>query len=44
MPDGPKVIYLATVEDYATGEGLTVYFTAVLARSEDEARRCLLRL
>ena len=40
---GPKGIYLATVADNATGEGLTVYFAAVLARSENEARRALSR-
>mgnify|MGYP001404344868 FL=1 len=40
---GPKGIYLATVTDDATGEGLTVYFAAVLARSESEARRSLSR-
>lgn len=40
---GPKGIYLATVEDHATGQGLTVYFAAVLARSENEARRSLSR-
>lgn len=40
---GPKCIYLATVTDDATGEGMTVYFAAVLARSENEARRSLSR-
>ena len=40
---GPKCIYLATVADDATGEGLTVYFAAMLARSENEARRSLSR-
>src|SRR5690606_4174077 len=44
VSDGTRAVYLATVEDYATGEGLTVYFAAVLARSEDEARRSLSRL
>lgn len=42
-PSGPRAVYLATVTDYATGEGLTVYFAAVLARSENEARRSLSR-
>lgn len=42
--DQPKAIYLATVEDYATGEGLTVGFAAVLAHGEDEARRYLSRI
>lgn len=40
---GPKGIYLATVADDATGEGLTVYFAAMLARSENGARRSLSR-
>src|SRR5690606_32671700 len=38
-----KGIYLATVTDDATGEGLTVYFAAVLARCKNEARRSLSR-
>lgn len=42
-PSGSKGVYLATVADNATGEGLTVYFAAVLARSENEARRALSR-
>lgn len=37
--DGPKRVWLASVEDYATGEGLTLFFAAGLARGEDEFRR-----
>lgn len=43
-PDRPRAVYLATVQDYGTGVGLTVHFVAVLAGSEDEARRYLARL
>lgn len=44
VPEGARAVYLATVEDYATGEGLTVRFAAVLANGEDEARRYLSRV
>lgn len=39
----PALVYLASVDDFATGEGLTVYFTAVSGRSEHEVRRRLAR-
>lgn len=37
----PLGIYLASCDDYATGEGLTVYFAAGCARGESEYRRKL---
>lgn len=37
----PPRIWLASVEDYATGEGMTVHFAAVRARDADEVRRRL---
>lgn len=37
----PKRIWLGYVDDYATGEGLSVYFFAALARGEDEFRRSI---
>jgi hypothetical protein len=32
-------LYLGSVEDFATGEGLTIHFAAAFARSESEFRR-----
>ncbi len=37
--DAPKRVWLATVDDFATGECLSVFFAASLARDEDEFRR-----
>lgn len=39
--EAPKRVWLGSVEDYATGEGLSVYFAAGLAHDEDEFRRSL---
>jgi len=39
--DSPKRIWLGYVDDYATGEGLSAYFAASFARSEDEFRRSM---
>ena len=36
-----KRVWFAAVNDFATGEGLTVYFAAALAHDEDEFRRCI---
>jgi hypothetical protein len=38
-----RAAYLASAEDYATGEGLTIYFSAGFGRSEGEFRRKLAR-
>lgn len=37
----PVSLWLASVDDFATGEGLTVHFAAAFARSESEFRRRL---
>jgi hypothetical protein len=37
----PIAVYLASADDFATGEGLTIYFAAGFGRSEDEFRRKL---
>lgn len=37
----PERVWLGTVDDFATGEGLRVYFVARFARSEEEFRRGL---
>jgi len=37
----PKRVWFAYVDDYGTGEGLSVYFAAALARDEDEFRRSI---
>lgn len=40
-PDLPKRVWLGTVEDFATGQGHSVYFAAGFAHDEDEFRRSL---
>lgn len=40
-PDTPIQIYLATIEDFATGEGLTVSFFVGRARSANAFRRSI---
>ncbi len=40
-PGARRATYLASAEDYATGEGLTIYFAAGFGRSEGEFRRKL---
>lgn len=37
--DLPRRVWLASVEDFATGQGHSVYFAAGLAHDEDEFRR-----
>ncbi len=37
--DEPNRVWLASVDDYGTGEGLSVYFAAGFAHDEDEFRR-----
>jgi hypothetical protein len=39
--DAPKRVWLGSVDDYASGEGLSAYFAAGLAHGEDELRRSL---
>lgn len=39
--DAPERVWLGSVEDYASGEGISVYFAAGLAHDEDEFRRSL---
>ncbi len=41
--DEPNRVWLASVDDYATGEGLSVYFAAGFAADEDEFRRSISR-
>ncbi len=42
-PDAPATVWLGTVEDFATGEGYSVYFYATLATSEQAFRRVMAR-
>lgn len=42
-PDAQTRIWRATVDDFATGEGLTIYYGARRARDEDEFRREIAR-
>ena len=39
--DTPASLWRASVDDFATGEGLTIHFAVAAARSESEFRRCL---
>ena len=41
QPKARKRVRYASVNDCATGEGLSVYFAAALARGEDEFRRSI---
>ena len=41
--DLPRRVWLGTVEDFATGEGHSIYFAAGFARDEDEFRRDIAR-
>lgn len=36
-----RSIWLASIQDYGTGEGLTVHFGVSFAHDEDEFRRCV---
>ena len=40
-PDLPKRVWLGTVEDFASGQGHSVYFAAGFAHDEDEFRRSI---
>lgn len=42
-PDRPSSVWMASMDDYATGEGLSVYFFAAFAHSENEFRRLIAR-
>lgn len=42
-PDAPFRIWRATAEDFATGEGMTVYYAVRRARDADEFRRMISR-
>ena len=42
-PDASAAVRLGTVEDFATGEGYSVFFHAALAKSEDAFRRVMAR-
>lgn len=39
--DLPKQSWLGTVEDFATGQGYSIYFAAGFAHDEDEFRRSI---
>lgn len=41
--DAPATVWLGTVEDFATGEGYSVYFYAALVKSEQAFRRAMAR-
>lgn len=38
-PDAPRSVWMASMDDYATGEGLSIYFVVAFARTESEFRR-----
>lgn len=40
-PEDAKRVWFAAVHDFGTGEVLSLYFAAALARDEDEFRRCI---
>jgi hypothetical protein len=42
-PEGPASVWIGSMEDYSTGEGLSVYFVAAFAHSENGFRRYIAR-
>ncbi len=42
-PEGPSSVWMASMEDYATGEGISIYFVVAFAHTENEFRRHIAR-